>query len=100
MLVKAFQFAVTRDSSTTIVIRTTEWEAQVLSELFGSENVRKLGNAEPLERAEDEEGHRLASKYGVPVMREVFGADFVGVVDSAVKKAKIGACKTPVQDAQ
>lgn len=94
MLVKATQYAVTRDSSTTIVLTTTDYEALILAEIFGKENVKKLEASGTLERDETEESSRLAAKYGLPILRQIFGADYASGVAAAVKKAKAGATKS------
>lgn len=88
MLVKANTYDVSRDAYTTLVIQAPDYEAKVLAELFGKDHVVQKKTVEPvvLERDEDTEAARLSAKYGVEVLRAVFGAGYDSAIAAAVKK--------------
>lgn len=87
MLVKANTYSVQRDAQTIIFCDIPDYEALVLKQIFGKENVVKQDVAAPVDRDEMNEGSRLVAKYGVANVQAAFGAAYETEVQTFVKKA-------------
>lgn len=91
ILVSTLALLVTRDAMTILPVTVPSHELEVQKVVFGEDNVEVRNiKTEPTVVTVDEEGDRLARKYGAEAIEAAFGVNYKGKVAKACESFKVG----------
>lgn len=82
------EYSVARDSSTVVFVVVPQYEAAILSHIFGKERVTKSEEGKAVEVDQQVEITRLFNKYG-QALYELFGADYESRLEDMIAKCEI-----------
>lgn len=71
------KYSIRRDANTTVMTYLADYEARIISFIFGRENVvEQKGAPVEVDRDPAAEPERLAAKYGPNLLMQIFGAEY------------------------
>ena len=91
ILVSTLALLVTRDAMTILPVIVPAHELEVQKAVFGEDNIEVRDiKTEPTVATADEEGDRLAKKYGAEAVEAAFGVNFKSKVAKVCESFKVG----------
>lgn len=91
ILVSTLALLVTRDAMTILPVIVPAHELEVQKAVFGEDNVEVRDiKTEPTVVTVDDEGERIAKKYGAEAVEAAFGVNFKSKVAKACESFKVG----------
>lgn len=82
------EYSVARDSSTVVFVVVPQYEAAILSHVFGKERIKKAEEGNAVEVDPQVEITRLFNKYG-QALYELFGADHESRLEDMIAKCEV-----------